>query len=161
MVGDFTADAQTTHAFRWHDGTTELLSADGFDRGAAAGVNEGQQVAGSLYNGSDSRPVVWSASGQPRLLPTFGGTYTNAVALNDQHLVVGVGDVPGGATHALAWLGNRLIDLGALPTAGPLGASYATSVEPDGRRIVGASDAQSPLVSQHATLWALRGGRVG
>lgn len=63
--------------------------------------------------------LVWQAQLLP-LLP--GGTWSHATAINDQGVIVGYGDVAGGATHAFKYANGVLSDLGTDKT---LGNSYA------------------------------------
>ena len=68
-------------------------------------------LAFSLMEGT----FAWGQTISMTDLGTLGGTYSDALALNDQGRVVGRSSTPSGAYHAFSWTsGEGMIDLGTL-----------------------------------------------
>ncbi len=86
-----------------------------------------------------------ATAGDITMLPSLGGSWSLAYAINNDGLVVGEADLTGNtATHAVAWIAGAPTDLGSIS-----GNSVAFGVNDQGQ-IVGASDS-GPL--QTAMLW--------
>ena len=131
-------------------------------RSAAHAVNNRvtPQIAGEATNADGAlRAVLWNglaaAPVDLGLLP--GGTFSSAVAINSEGLVVGEADTATGVAHAVAWR----VDANGVKTAGPvdLGVitvadvrSIALGVDATGR-VVGESEDRAGVV--HAGLWTL------
>ena len=77
--------------------------------GAATAINSAGQVAG--YTGSP-QAYLWS-QGTTTPLGTLGGSYSQALAINDNGLVVGQADVSDGNFHAFSY-DSSMHDLGTL-----------------------------------------------
>ncbi|PYV61048.1 MAG: hypothetical protein DMG97_44420, partial [Acidobacteria bacterium] len=93
-----------TRAFRWKNGYIRDLGTLGGPDAMVLGVNESGQIFGNSYTNFDSSPVcgvpdfgfdalmtgafLWQ-NGKMTNLGSFGGTCTNAIALNNRGQVVG------------------------------------------------------------------------
>lgn len=109
----------------------------------ANGVNESGQIVGIVRD----RAFVWS-DGEMTLLPTFGGSSSEAMAINDAGWVVGFSYLPhDSAQHAFLWRDGVMIDLGTLGGTG----SEAFDVNNAGW-IVGASTIAGDSAT-HPFLW--------
>ncbi len=87
-------------------------------------------------------------------LGTLGGTYSDALALNDQGRVVGRSATPSGAYHAFSWTsGEGMIDLGTLGGIN----SEALAVNEQGQVVVRSSTSDG---SWRSFLWTADGRRV-
>ncbi|MFO1338265.1 MAG: hypothetical protein U1F53_08510 [Burkholderiaceae bacterium] len=116
----------------------------------AYGVNRYLAVVGiSRQIGSDWRATLWQ-NGTVTLLPTLGGGYSDAFAINNAGQIVGDGEVAG-YQHALRWDGGVPVDLGTLP-GGLVSRARAINALGD---VVGHSFTFSNV--PHATLWAADG----
>jgi probable HAF family extracellular repeat protein len=104
-------------------------------------------VASTLMASSAS--AQWSAI---ELGVLAGGTWSDALGINDRQQIVGVGGTASGATHALLWQHGMVTDLGVLPGGG---SSIAHAINKHGE-IVGQAVDVSGVVGR-AVLWT-RGG---
>lgn len=131
-------------------------------RSAAHGVNNRAtpQIVGEATNVDGAlRAVLWhGVAGAPVDLGILaGGTFSSALAISNDGLVVGEADTASGATHAVAWR----VDASGVKTAGPVDLglitvadvrSMALGVDSSGR-VVGESEDNTGVV--HAGLWTL------
>ncbi len=117
----------------WAAGThrpRELEPLPGDSTSAAVAINDRGQVVGisgacgTAVGGVSARhAVLWDADGRPHYLGNIGGAQWNTpVAINDQGVVAGFANVPGGPTpatlfpHAFIWTPQTgMRDLGTLP----------------------------------------------
>jgi probable HAF family extracellular repeat protein len=166
-VGESEAGTGVFVATAWDiDGTATALAASvSFPvagRSAAHGANNRAtpQIVGeaSTVDGA-LRAVVWNGvAGAPvdlGILP--GGTFSSALAISNDGLVVGEADTATGVTHAAAWR----VDANGAKTVGPVDLgiitvadvrSIALAVDSAGR-VVGESEDRAGVV--HAGLWTL------
>jgi probable HAF family extracellular repeat protein len=80
----------------------------------AVAINRAEDVAGMYWNGTGYRGFFLS-NGVQHEIGTFGGTISNAVALNDKGFVVGSAELPqSGMSHAYVWKDGVMRDLGTL-----------------------------------------------
>ena len=69
---------------------------------------------GSMPNGQ-MRAFSWTQAGGFVVLPTLGGTYSDANAITSKGIIYGAANDQGGTMHAVAWNRNgSLVDLGAV-----------------------------------------------
>ena len=128
---------------------------------SAFGINNigAGQMVGEATIGGALHAVSWhTATSAPvdlGILP--GGTFSSAYAINDNGIIVGEGDVAGGAIIAVAWR----VSTAGVKTAGPVNlgvitngdvASVAFDVDNSGR-VVGESQTAAGVV--HAAMWTL------
>lgn len=125
-------------AFAYRNGTlTALPSVPGGNYAVALGVSgNGSLVVGYSNDASNSYPVTWSGTGWSTLtvldkLVPNGVAYAQKTS-GDGSIIVGFGSEPGGAEHALYWLGTTPHDLGVAGVA-----SKAFDISYDGSTIVG------------------------
>jgi probable HAF family extracellular repeat protein len=76
-------------------------------------------------------------------LGTLGGTFSEAVSVNNQGLISGSSTLPDGTTHALLWQKGRLIDIGAPGLGGPNSNSRAFDANERGQ-VVGPAETSTP-----------------
>lgn len=113
---------QTAAGQNWGSrGVSVHLLPEGFNVSGYAGVNNKGQVAG--YMGGQSQAVIVSADRlTPEILPTLGGYFNTASAVNDAGDVVGYASTSSGDTHGFLYSGGVMRDLGAL--GGNYSAAY-------------------------------------
>jgi len=105
---DVAGDLQR-HAFKWTQGggMQDLGTLTGYDSGCALGINNSGQVAGYMYNSSNSQithAAVWSADGSIQDLGTLGGSSSGANAINSNGAVTGNSQTGGGnSVYAFLW----------------------------------------------------------
>ncbi len=141
------SDPNVSVPFVWSavGGMRPLPLLPGARAGQAYGLNNRGQIVGAIEN----VPVLWSG-GKVVPLPTFGGNFNFAKAVNERGQIVGSSTFPGGQTHGVLWQDGALVDLGTLGGE----HSQATAIDAQGR-IVGA--AQTAAGEFHATLWRAGG----
>lgn len=101
-----------------------ILESLGGEAAWATGINDSGQVVGRGYVGGESRAVYWSSGvAVPQNLGTFGGLYSDAIAINATGQVVGyAAQVPGRQIWAaLMWTAGVPAEL-ATPTPRAQGA---------------------------------------
>jgi uncharacterized membrane protein len=167
VVGTYSSlDGATYHsnAFVWRadDATlTRLAPPEGFSEAWAEGVNASGQVVGMAFapgGANGPQAVMWTPDGTATLLPwTYDAAsgeyngYSEATAINDRGVVVGLADNVGGSfftdMHGVSWSRGRLTVLA--PPSGDMSA--ATGVNRSGQTVgvAAASDdvSASPLRS--------------
>jgi probable HAF family extracellular repeat protein len=97
-------------AYVWQDGTWTQAG-----NGIGMRMNRNNHVAGQYWNGSGYRGFLWRDGAQFEI-GTFGGSISNAAAVNDKDYVVGTAAVNDatGTVHAYVWHEGTMRDLGTL-----------------------------------------------
>lgn len=139
-----------THATVWDRGVAVDLGTIGNgERSWANDINERGQVVGNAESGLV--PMTWLAvvweNGVPAILPSLGGTYADALAINAHGDVVGnAGDASFNISQPVLWKDGQV---SVLPTFDGRGG-LARDINERGQ-IVGSSPVPSGL--NHAVLW--------
>jgi probable HAF family extracellular repeat protein len=81
--------------------------------GQVNGLNSSGTAVGTTFRPSGARATVWTEKGE-ELLPTFGGTESYALAINNAGNIVGSATDTEGVAHAFLSAGDVLQDLGEL-----------------------------------------------
>ncbi|PRY32368.1 hypothetical protein [Pseudosporangium ferrugineum] len=112
IVGWRAAGDGTAAAYLWERGTVTFLPALG-QGGRARAINERGDVAGAVLAGGSSRAARWRGTHLELLGNLPGGNAAGALAVNDDGVILGVGNVaPGSAEdHAFLWRHGTLVDL--------------------------------------------------
>ena len=149
------SSGKTWSATLWHHGGIDALGEPSPEVGncQAHGINgEGAVVGECLGDDSYSRAVLWEG-GVATVLPTLGGLYGHASAINQAGRVVGHSSVAQlGMAHATLWIDGAPTDLGTLP-GGAYSEAHAIN---DKGQVVGYSTNRQGL--SRATVW--RGTKV-
>lgn len=145
--------ASSAGAFLW-DGVMQPLDTQPARTRVASDINNHGQVVGTgqMVSGRD-QAFVWE-DGTTTYLPTLGGWFNEAQAINERGEVVGHSNLVGYEIpyHAVLWYGDSITDLGMLPGAPDdwgIG-SMANGINNRGD-VVGASLTASGQM--HAVLW--------
>ena len=143
------------HAFMWVDSAGKMFdigTLPGDTKSQANGVNGGGIVVGVSLGAEATRAFVFD--GAMHDIGGFGGTNTEALAVNAAGQVIGTSKTTAGANHAFLWTAaagttarGSLVDLGMLP--GDIG-SFAQGINRRGQ-VVGYSN--DPSYFGHAFLW--------
>jgi probable HAF family extracellular repeat protein len=96
--------------FFWQDGVWTFAT-----NGIGMRMNRRNHIAGQYWNGSGFRGFLWR-DGVQFEIGTFGGSISNASAVNDKDYVVGSAAVDDrtGTVHAFVWHEGSMRDLGTL-----------------------------------------------
>jgi hypothetical protein len=120
IVGYATLADGTLRPVRWDGAGTpvDLGTPPGAQMAAAVDVNRAGTIVGWANdvdpNGhSVTRALRWPAHGGPITLPDLGGDAI-PVAVNDHGVIAGNAFTPNGGSHAVLWIGDRIVDLGAV-----------------------------------------------
>ncbi|WP_374562059.1 hypothetical protein [Ideonella sp.] len=159
MVGGSSNDQSNWRAVWWVDGVlAELGSLGPRSHSHAGAINRYGDIVGMSLDEDKfwiKEAVLWKRRSHQIIKlpkPTADGG-AEATALNDDGLIVGYGNYPGGQAdryHALAWKNHgSVIDLGALPSGTTSGAH---AVRNDGV-IVGHSSIDAAATEFRATVW--------
>jgi probable HAF family extracellular repeat protein len=106
-------DSNTQHAFYWSKATgiVDIGTLHGFSLSRPSGLNNHGEIAGN-----SSVAFRWTLSGGIQELPSLGGGFTNASAINDAGQIVGWSLNADFIVHAVLWAPDGSIrDLGTLP----------------------------------------------
>ena len=108
------AGVQSGLAGVWQDGAFQSLelSVPAFCGQQASGINASGAVAGYTQCGN-AEGFLWK-NGVYTALPSLGGTFSTAYALNNLDQVVGYAGTLDGHSHAALWDGSTTVDLGTL-----------------------------------------------
>jgi len=102
-------------------------SSNGWCRGAA--INASGQIVGRAQEGMPNlwgHAVVWQTNSfQTDLGFMSGGTYSEALGINDQGDVVGVASIANTNQHAFLWQGGQFTDLSTWTGGGAASIAYA------------------------------------
>lgn len=101
----------------------------------AYGLSDSGHVVGQATGSLDGRvrAYLWK-DGVQQELPTFGGTGSSAVAVNNRGHAVGTADLPDGSYHAFVFRRGQMRDLGTLGGA----LSWASAINDAGQVVGGA-----------------------
>jgi len=95
------------HAFIWTHGEPDMLATTG---SSANGINNHDQFVGAVF----SMATLWD-HGSDTPLGTLGGSFSEAVAINDAGTVTGWAATPSDqGIHAFRWRAGAMTDLGTL-----------------------------------------------
>ncbi len=140
-------------AAQWVNGQFSPLPSLGFAYDIPYGINDAGDVVGSAFDGQRYLPVIWSGDGQggvvaapPEPLPTFGGFFSEALAINNAGVIVGFSPKATGGSHAAVWVNGEIDELPGLG-----GFSSVASGINDAGWIVGY--AAKPGLGAQAMLW--------
>jgi probable HAF family extracellular repeat protein len=146
----------------------ELAPLPGDSTSAAVAINDRGQVVGisgacgtAVGGVSASHAVLWDARGRPHDLGNIGGAQWNTpIAINDQGVVAGFANVPGGSTpaslfpHAFVWTARTgMRDLGTLP-----GDAISEALGMNDRNQIVGESCQAHFANCRAFIW--RHGRM-
>jgi probable HAF family extracellular repeat protein len=144
--------------FVWQDGVLTGLPTLGGNNGNANGINNRGQIVGQAEtpNSDPCSPfaqqveaVIWEHGVVQEVLPPFGGTAAEALAINDDGQAVGLsGCNATGNFFAVLWEHGTPINLGSL---GGVGGNIPFDINNKGQ-VVGQSDLPGDTV-HHAFLW--------
>jgi len=153
QVAGSTTQSNVSHAVLLQEGELTDLGTlkPGFGTFAAGLNNRGEVVGyGEMSRGyQDYRAFHWK-DGVMTMLPTFGGDYGTAYAINDAGQVVGGATTLTGHAHAYVYQQGVMTDLGTLP-GGDYSEAYAVNSHGD---VAGVSTGQGPGM----TAFRYRGG---
>jgi probable HAF family extracellular repeat protein len=139
------------HASFIKDGKqTDLGELPGFENTFAADINDKEMIVGVAQNRSDMRytqAFLWQ-DGKMEVLPTLGGKYAVARAINEQGDIVGKAQIPDNTMHAVLWSHGKIKDLGPLAT-GHFSEAHAINNKDE---IVGQAEI-APNGKPHAFIW--------
>lgn len=115
---------------------------------SGTGINNAGQAAGYVDSGSSYYAVSWSGANGSKgtLLPSLGGSFSQADAINNKGAIVGQSTNTAGALYATEWNGGSATELQSLGGQ----RSYAYGIN-DAGVIVGSSTNTAGQV--FATLW--------
>jgi probable HAF family extracellular repeat protein len=144
--------------FAWSNEVLSALPTLGGNNGNAYGINNRGQIVGQAEapNSDACSPfaqqidaVIWEHGVVQEILPPFGGTAAQALAINDKGQVVGQsGCVATGNFYAVLWEHGIPINLGSL---GGVGGNIPFDINNKGQ-VVGQSDLPGDTL-HHAFLW--------
>ncbi len=142
--------ADRGQAIVWNGTTPTILGTPpGTDGSLALGLNNAGRVVGSssLLGSGEQRATVW-AGGTGTLLPTLGGSNSEATAINSAGRIAGFSTLAGSQEgRAVVWNGNTIT---ALDT---LGGTYGRASDINNRGQVVGTSRLANEVDVHATLW--------
>lgn len=170
VVGYSRNAAGEMHAFRW-DGTMYDLGTLGGNFSRAVDINDVGQIAGTAQVSagaeceqggpitSGCRAFRWDATSGMQALPTLGGDFAVATAINEIGHVAGFSTTATGEKHAFYWDGTAIHDVGTLP----LGDQSVAWAANDRGRVVGVGSTRagpSAPLEFHAFVWDYQTRRI-
>jgi probable HAF family extracellular repeat protein len=93
------AGTHQNNAVVWNQGVRQDL----VSVGVASGVNDSGEVVGYYYASGHWRSFIWDKFKGVREIPSLGGSYSYANAINNHGQVVGRADTPDGKIHGFLW----------------------------------------------------------
>ena len=105
----FNIDGGYRPALFFHGQAPKPIYTDG--PGEARGINARLETVGWFRQGSFTQAFRWR-NDTLEILTSLGGGHSYAAAINNRSEIVGWSEAAPGASHAVYWWGDRLIDLG-------------------------------------------------
>jgi probable HAF family extracellular repeat protein len=103
----------TTHAFRRMPDGSKLVLSPGMDQSFAYDINKGGLMVGSAGPPGSVHAHLWTLIGTALDLGTLGGAWSEALAISDDGVVVGVSETATAEVHGFRWtLATGMIDIG-------------------------------------------------
>jgi probable HAF family extracellular repeat protein len=140
-------------AFVWRNGTMIALPTGGGQRTYADAIDDRGDVVGSI----DSRATLWRNEKVINLGTLPGGSYSDAMAINDAGTVIAGQSGTKTGEHAFMWRAGEMTDLGAVPSKAPYPGPVIKGINERGQ-IVGDSvtdnlTSQGRVQTYHPLLW--------
>jgi probable HAF family extracellular repeat protein len=131
IIGRFTDAQNVTHGYLLSGGRFTTIDVPGATFTGGAAINSNGDIAGRYVSKFVSHAFLLAKPPAKYTITDLGvlpgGKFSQATLVNDNGLIAGLANQPGGDQHSILWQGAHMLDIGKSGLGGPNNAAFGVN----------------------------------